>query len=440
MRQRLRIHLLRKGSSIKKHQLRKKRTVLRNRSLTPGLRKKRILRNKRRRPLTKIVKKNSLPSLGIAKKHMEVQTIHLHGGRPNGLYKKTSEWVEHSKSRGEDSVFMEFHTNEIFHFKASKGLESPLFPEYVKTLPSAFVAVIPEGRLLGEEGSVITPDNHLLWDVSLQLLPEDQHPAFKSKPFEPYLETPETVAVLSFFSSETYFHWLYDVLARIHLLRMSGIVVDKYVMNRNIPLPFQEETLAMLGIQSDKILFTYPNMNMKARQLIVPSISMHSFLEYGNWPFRFIRQELYEKQNIRNTGCDRIYISRSKSDKRKIWNEDQVTDLLSHYGFITVVLEELSVAQQVEIFSSASAIVAPHGSGLANLAFCHPGTKIIEIFAQDYTPVCYWEMSNYLRLDYYSMVENGFLMPNQQHLFEKNIIVPVDRLEQLLSLANISRI
>ncbi|MCJ8010957.1 glycosyltransferase family 61 protein [Paenibacillus sp. KQZ6P-2] len=335
---------------------------------------------------------------------------------------------------------MEFHTNEAFHFTASKGLESPLFTENIKPLPSAFVAVIPEGRVLGEEGSVITPDNRLLWDVSLQLLPEDQHPVFKPEPLGPLIETQGTLAVLSFFSSETYFHWLYDVLARIHLIRMSGIIVDKYVMNRNIQAPFQDETLAMLGIPSDKILFTYPNMNLKAKQLVVTSISMHSFLEYGSWPFQFIRQELYEKQDFRHTGCDRIYISRAKSDKRKILNEDQVTGLLDNYGFTTVVLEDLSVAQQIETFSSASVIVAPHGSGLANLAFCHPGTKIIELFARGYTPVCYWEMSNYLQLDYYSMVESGYLEPNQQHLFEQNIMLPLDRLEQLLCLAGISRI
>ncbi|WP_341414175.1 glycosyltransferase family 61 protein [Paenibacillus filicis] len=373
-------------------------------------------------------------------KHMEVQTVHLHDDRPKGLYRTTAEWAQHSRLRGEDPVFMEFHTNETFHFTESNGLESPLFPDQVKSLPPAFVAVIREGRVLGEEGSVITPDNRLLWDVSLRMVPEDQHPAFTTTPTRPLIETAETVAVLSFFSSQTYFHWLYDVLARIHLLRLSGIVVDKYVINRNIPSQFQDETLAMLGIPSDKVLFTHPTMNLKAQQLVVASISMHSFLEYASWPFQFIRQELYEKQNIRHTGCDRIYISRFKSDKRKILNEDQVTSLLDEYGFSTVALEELSVAQQIETFSSASVIVAPHGSGLANLAFCSPGTKIIEIFARDYTPVCYWEMSNYLRLDYYSMVENGYHEPNQQHLFELNILVSVDRLKQLLNLAGVSRL
>lgn len=341
---------------------------------------------------------------------------------------------------GENPVYMEFHANETFHFSASKGLDPPLFPEQVKSLPTSFVAVIPDGRVLGEEGSVITPDNRLLWDVSLQLLPEEQHPAFKPIPLSPLAETDETVAVLSFFSSETYFHWLFDVLARIHLLRMSGITVDKYVMNRNIPAAFQDETLAMLGIPSDKILFTYPNMRLKAKQLVVPSISMHAFLEYGSWPFHFIRQELYENHHFSPTGRDRIYISRRKSDKRQVLNEDQVTGLLEAYGFTTVVLEDLSVAQQIETFSCASAIVAAHGSGLANLAFCPPGAKIIELFARGYTPVCYWEMSNFLRLDHYSMVVDGYFKPTQKHLFEQHIVVPIDQLEQLLRLAGISRL
>ena len=37
------------------------------------------------------------------------------------------------------------------------------------------------------------------------------------------------------------------------------------------------------------------------------------------------------------------------------------------------------IEEQIEIFSNAEKIIAPHGSNLANIIFCKPGTEIFEI-------------------------------------------------------------
>jgi capsular polysaccharide biosynthesis protein len=42
-------------------------------------------------------------------------------------------------------------------------------------------------------------------------------------------------------------------------------------------------------------------------------------------------------------------------------------------------MEDLTMLNQISAFRSAEIIVAPHGAGLANLCFCRPGTKILEI-------------------------------------------------------------
>ena len=75
----------------------------------------------------------------------------------------------------------------------------------------------------------------------------------------------------------------------------------------------------------------------------------------------------------------RIYISRAKSKRRRILNEKELVAGLAKYGFVSYVLEEMSVEQQISLFYDAEMVVAPHGAGLVNLLFSDK-TKLLELF------------------------------------------------------------
>lgn len=72
--------------------------------------------------------------------------------------------------------------------------------------------------------------------------------------------------------------------------------------------------------------------------------------------------------------------------------------------FEIVDLESFSVKQQAELLSQAKIIISPHGSGLSNLVFCQPNTKVVEIFAPNYVYPCYWLVSNLVDLDYHYII------------------------------------
>jgi capsular polysaccharide biosynthesis protein len=60
---------------------------------------------------------------------------------------------------------------------------------------------------------------------------------------------------------------------------------------------------------------------------------------------------------------------------------------MRHHGFSTHMLEDLSFDEQITLFSQAEFVVAPHGAGLANLLFCQPGTKVLELCPEtEYRP------------------------------------------------------
>ena len=60
-------------------------------------------------------------------------------------------------------------------------------------------------------------------------------------------------------------------------------------------------------------------------------------------------------------------------------NEPELQERLIDLGFRIVSPETLSVVEQIREFSSAEMVVGPSGSGMFNVVFCHPGTKVIDI-------------------------------------------------------------
>ena len=79
----------------------------------------------------------------------------------------------------------------------------------------------------------------------------------------------------------------------------------------------------------------------------------------------------------------KIYLTRDHvKTGRKLINEFELRDLLASYGFQTIVADNLTVAAQARLFNESEYIVSPHGAALANIAFCEPGTKVLELFNQ----------------------------------------------------------
>lgn len=79
------------------------------------------------------------------------------------------------------------------------------------------------------------------------------------------------------------------------------------------------------------------------------------------------------------TRNSRIYISRRKASRGPT-NELEVERELEKLGFEILFPENLDFARQVEVFSNASVLVAPHGAGLTNMLFMPKGGTLIEVF------------------------------------------------------------
>jgi len=329
-------------------------------------------------------------------------------------------------------------------------------PPIQNSLP--FVTTIPGGRswiapqknswIICNALAVITPDNYLLGDLSRDypwFLPEcpyqerTDHTLYSLERLPPVEEIQGKVALLSGLAGHVYYHWMFDIIPRIELIRLSGIKlaeIDWFVVN-SLSKPYQKETLSILGIPETKIIESDLHSHIQATEMIVPS-----FPGYLDWvpegTIKFLRQAFLAKINLANTNSGkRIYISRARAKNRQLINESEVEKLLNNQGFQTIFLEEMSVFEQVAVFANAEAIIAPHGSGLSNLVFCSPNTKVVEIFSPNYVRTDYWMISQQLQLQHYYLIGQSFDCSPLRSLMYQNaltedILVNISSLQLIL--------
>ena len=192
--------------------------------------------------------------------------------------------------------------------------------------------------------------------------------------------------------NDNYWHWLYDVLPRIGLcnkfVKLSEI---DYFLLPNLSKKFQNETLDCLNIPKHKRLSSKQYRHIKAKELIVTDhpvvVTGNSSRDIQNIPSwimlwlnsNFHAQKITKNKKIKN----KIYIERDSATfkdipERSISNENEVKSYLLKNDFIPVKLGEIKFSEQVDLFHNADYIVGLHGAAFANLAFCKPGTKVIE--------------------------------------------------------------
>lgn len=94
----------------------------------------------------------------------------------------------------------------------------------------------------------------------------------------------------------------------------------------------------------------------------------------------------------------RVYLKRTGAKARKVEGEDKLIEQLTARGFRVLEADWANHPEQVAAFAEADVIVGVHGAGLANVIFCRPGTRVVEILAGDWrkTTVLHWAAENNL--------------------------------------------
>ncbi|MEW9677353.1 glycosyltransferase family 61 protein [Lentibacillus sp. L22] len=359
------------------------------------------------------------------------------------IYIHTKDWIENTTPKSDiHDVYKEFYTNETVKYRLPKGdppqwvdwVQPPRFGENDK-FGKSYVSMIKNGSIwMCDKGEgivyALTPDHKCLQDMVFHLYWR----YFEKAAFD---KIPSATAyhgnlgVLAWAGHSNYWHWLHDVLGRYHLLQLSGFKIDKYVLPP-LTLPFQRETVKMLDIPWNKILQLTPGKHLKAENLILPSVPFNAGT-CVKWTVEFLRDSLLKlksKSHLDSSDSERIYIGRDDASWRKVANENTLMELLTKKGFKKVTLSALTVQEQIDIFSSAKVILSPNGAGLANIMFCQPGTKIIQLFTS--TSDEFMKIGQYVGLDYHFVKCRTANPGSKAHEVIQNLVVDVKKISEIL--------
>lgn len=319
---------------------------------------------------------------------------------------------------------------------------------------------ITDGRLYTDRihDTAIIIDNKIVEGPSFQLRYADESKMYNSKIEDNIVFTKGTPRVLKNLKgsvislltggggNNNYWHWLFDVLPRLGLCKNYIKLEDiNYFLLPNLVRKFQKETLDCLNIPTSKRLSSEKFRHIKANKLIVTD---HPFVVSGDatrdmmdmpkWISQWLKDNfLKENSNIKKQSIKKIYIDRSddrsnKSPLRLIANENEVKKYLLKNNFVPIKLHETKFTDQVQFFNNAECIVGLHGGGFANLVFCKPETKIIEL-KSTHAGIPIENLAKKNNLNYHSITidatpvhEYGF--PNQQGSIE----IPINKLSKIL--------
>jgi capsular polysaccharide biosynthesis protein/tetratricopeptide (TPR) repeat protein len=176
-----------------------------------------------------------------------------------------------------------------------------------------------------------------------------------------------------------YYHNTVEMLSALAVSEELGI-------NLNLPLVvnddlgrFQQEQLSLLGYGPERLIKVKANAPVQFRELTVPT----RLVQGGRWvdPLvpQWYRRRLVDPSSPQSA-MRRLYVSRSGTLRRRIANEEQLQAMLLACGFEVVRPEELTVREQIDLFSRASHIIGASGAGLTNMLFAPPGAQVVTLY------------------------------------------------------------
>jgi len=202
--------------------------------------------------------------------------------------------------------------------------------------------------------------------------------------------------LVSDWSSVNYAHFLLDAMGRLALCQGAGFSLDD-VEHVYCPVPPSAAAAALLerfAIPPARRIYAAADLAVRADVLLVPSFPGNA-LTYQSWLPTFLQRAIGLSSEVKATR--RLYVSRRGSSRQAV-EEDAIRALLRDRRF--ELYEPSDHLTQPDDFHDAAVVVGAHGAGLANLAFCQPGTRVLELLPTDNAYPFFYSLAVSAGLDY----------------------------------------
>lgn len=293
-------------------------------------------------------------------------------------------------------------------------------PAYHQSAPASveferpFIAEITNGRVVGDDGIVLTSDKEVVLESLYNADKTVSNPGGKLSTLKNLSSDclPRTGRTTK--SSEDvccplvnnwshgYFHWIVDCLSRIEHLRYYEEETGQKptVLVSSDPPRWKTASLRAAGYPPSDWERWDGSCRTFNRVLVpsLPRVGDYVAPRSVAWLADTVERNLNPSSGA---STDRIYVSRRQCPSRYVVNESELLDALGEFGFESYVLEDLTFREQVELFSGAEFVIGPHGAGFTNTIFANDIT-LIELFGSSDLShsLCYYGIASARGFDY----------------------------------------
>ncbi|MDN3626109.1 glycosyltransferase family 61 protein [Methylobacterium isbiliense] len=228
-----------------------------------------------------------------------------------------------------------------------------------------------------------------------------------------------------------YFHWIIDVLPRLHASMKDRFKNRKTVLPFAAPGSMQAILANAYGVRLEDI-HSQPQSVIRFSNSRYFAFDSHETLgsippgipsatggahHFKGWTPDFF-EDLYERAKtiVRSSSEKhsprRIYVSRRDAPTRKCRNEAEIVNLLLQHGFEIVCPGELNLYQQIITFQDADIIIGLHGAGLTNIVWAPRSARVLEIMPSGYNDIGYRFIAGLRGMEYHALMATMIKDPN----------------------------
>lgn len=212
---------------------------------------------------------------------------------------------------------------------------------------------------------------------------------------------------------KNYYHWMVDYLPGLGILEEKNLFRDLPVIFNGELTLFQKQSLEHIGFDFSRHLDPGEERVIHCSQLwaTTRSSKRKTIMGMPDWwqseveieTITWLRNAFLNTPSRDGAGR-KLYLSRGDARFRRLLNDEEVVELMLDAGYDVIYPDQLSIGEQVSLFSEASHVVGVHGAAFTNIVFMSPGTKVMEIVGKYKPPQFYKKISSILNISH-DMIE-----------------------------------